>query len=118
MAWSYSGDPSTGELDEYRFLIGDTDVSEPVLQNEEILYLLGKSQDVDTRLYHLFSTATTVFARAIKRSLGPQSEDPTSRLAYFTKQAVHYANKLTGVGISVPVYGYPKAFSKGMHNNV
>lgn len=41
MTWSYSGDPSRSDLDEVRFLIGDTVESDPQLQDEEINYLLN-----------------------------------------------------------------------------
>jgi hypothetical protein len=42
MAWSYSGDPSRSDLDEVRFLIGDTNEDDPQLQDEEVEYLLAE----------------------------------------------------------------------------
>jgi hypothetical protein len=41
MAWTYSGNPGSSNLDEVRFLIGDTDSTSQLLSNEEINYLLG-----------------------------------------------------------------------------
>jgi hypothetical protein len=41
MTWSYSGNPGASNLDEVRFLIGDTDTSSQLLSNEEITYLLN-----------------------------------------------------------------------------
>lgn len=47
MTFTYSGDPTDSALDEVRFLIQDTDPSEPFLTNEEIAYLLAAyDQDV------------------------------------------------------------------------
>lgn len=40
MSWSYSGDPSDSPKDYVRFLIGDTDRDEPLLDNEEIAVFL------------------------------------------------------------------------------
>lgn len=40
--WSYSGDPSTSPKDEVRFLIGDTDQCDQILQDPEILFVLAK----------------------------------------------------------------------------
>lgn len=40
MSWSYSDDPSTSPKDYVRFLIGDTDASDPLLSNEEITTFL------------------------------------------------------------------------------
>lgn len=41
MPWSYSGDPSKSAKDTVRFLIGDTDKDDQLLQDGEIAYLLG-----------------------------------------------------------------------------
>ena len=42
MTWSYSGDPGSSPLDEVRFTIGDTNVKDPELQNEEITFVINK----------------------------------------------------------------------------
>lgn len=118
MSFSYSGDPSESKLDECRFLLGDTNETAPILQDEEIGYLMSQANNDDNLLkYTLFSHAATIFARDIKRSLGPQSEDPTARLTYFKNQAEVYKNKLFMSGISVPHYAHPKVFRIGIHNN-
>ncbi len=118
MSFSYSGDPSMSQLDECRFLLGDTNENTPIMQDEEIDYLIAQyGKDITLLRYHLFLQAATIFARAIKRSLGPQSEDPTSRLQFFESQAAEYKRKLAAKGISLPRYAYPKVFSKGMQNN-
>lgn len=118
MSYSYSGNPSDTPLDECRFLLGDTDETNPILQDEEILYIIDKSNsNVNLLRYNLFLQAATVFARDIKRSLGPQSEDPTSRLNFFKAQAEEYRSKIASKGVSVPTFSYPKVFRKGMHSN-
>lgn len=45
MAWSYSGNPGSSSLDLVRFLIQDTDISDQLLSNEEINYLIGAYGD-------------------------------------------------------------------------
>ena len=118
MSWSYSGDPSSSQLDECRFLIGDTDEASPILQDEEIKYIIESAKGNQLRLkYMLFKQAATRFSRDIKRTLGPQSEDPTGRLNYYREQAASYKKMLTASGISLPSYEYPQVFHKGMHNN-
>lgn len=42
MAFSYSGDPATSQTDEVRYMVGDTDSDFPLLQDEEILFVLKK----------------------------------------------------------------------------
>ena len=41
MAWTYSGDPANSDRDKVRFLIGDTDTTNQLLQDAEIAYLLS-----------------------------------------------------------------------------
>lgn len=118
MTWNYSGNPTASKIDECRFLIGDTNKNAPIMQDEEIQYLINTANDNEARLkYLLFSQAATYFSRDIKRALGPQSEDPTSRLKYFMEQAEYYKKVCSASGISLPKYEYPKVFHKGMHNN-
>lgn len=42
MAWTYTGNPGSSPRDEVRFLLGDTSEADPLLQDEEIDYLLGE----------------------------------------------------------------------------
>jgi hypothetical protein len=118
MAWSYSGNPASSDKDKYRFSIGDTIQSEPVLQDEEIDFILLEYQDKNSRLYYLFQAAANTFSREYKRSLGPQSEDPSKRLEHFQAQMEKYRKIVMASGLSLPTYQSPKIFSKGMHNNV
>lgn len=118
MSFSYSGDPSESKLDECRFLLGDTEPSTPIMQDEEIEYIIAQSGSNNNLLkYNLFTRAATLFARDIKRSLGPQSEDPTSRLNYYKTQAAEYKAKIASSGLSIPKYAHPKVFHIGMQNN-
>lgn len=119
MSWSYSGDPTKSKLDECRFLLGDTNESSPIMQDEEIQYIISQAGNNENKLrYELFQQAATIFARDIKRTLGPQSEDPTSRLNFFKQQSEIYKTKLTSAaGISLPKYAHPKVFRIGMQNN-
>ncbi len=45
MSWSYSGDPSSSTLDATRYFIGDTDETDQLVQDEEILFQLGLAND-------------------------------------------------------------------------
>lgn len=120
MAFTYSGDPSKSSLDAARFLIGDTDAASIIMQDEEIVYIIdtyGAGSITNNVKFQLFDRAATLFARDIKRSLGPQSEDPTSRLDFFKEQATYYKNLVSAGGVSASSYAYPKIFRKGMMSN-
>ena len=47
MSWSYTADPLNNSVDELRLLIGDTNSSDPQLQDEEIGYFLAKYASVN-----------------------------------------------------------------------
>lgn len=42
MPWTYGGDPSANSRDKVRFLIGDTDTNNQLLQDAEIQFLLSE----------------------------------------------------------------------------
>jgi len=118
MSWTYTGNPAVRILDRYRFLVGDTDERAPIMQDEEIQFLIEQYGHNENLLrFHLFKQVATIFARDIKRRLGPQSEDPTERLKYFNQQADAYAALIQAAGISMAEPAYPRIFRKGMHSN-
>lgn len=118
MSFSYDAEALNEKLNECRFILGDTNEKSPIMQDEEIKYIIDNYGNSEASLrYHLFIQAATIFARSIRRSLGPQSEDPTSRLDFFKSQAEEYKRKMSTSGLSIPNYSYPKVFSKGMQNN-
>lgn len=117
MSWTYSGDPKTSALDKCRFEIGDTDEAEPIMQDEEIQFLIDRYSNQNMLMYQLFARAATLFARDIKRSLGPISEDPTARLNFYKEQAASYKAKISAGNLRVPKYAAPKIFYKGMQSN-
>lgn len=42
MTWTYTNAPVTNTVDEVRLLVQDTDSSDPLISNEEILYFISK----------------------------------------------------------------------------
>jgi hypothetical protein len=99
--WNYSGDPSTSNLDKYRFLIGDTLEDDQVLQDAEINFIINNYSNQNMILYQLFSACANFFARYFKNGLGDASEDPTSRLDFYQTKAMDYQRKVAS-GLSFP----------------
>lgn len=118
MSWSYSGNPSASTLDQCRFILQDTVEAEPIMQDEEIQYLIDTYGDNENELYYnLFARAATLFSRDIKKSLGPESEDPTERLSFYKAQMAYYKKRTCVSGISQPKSTGPKIFYTDMHSN-
>jgi len=70
MAWSYSGDPTSSQRDEVRFLIGDVDEGEPLLSDEEIGYLLSKTGDVRRAAAQAARAIAARFSRQVDEAVG------------------------------------------------
>lgn len=118
MSWTYTGNPKDSKKDECRFLLGDTLEESPIMQDEEIQYIIDTCDGNENKLkYLLFFRAATLFARDCKKSLGPQSEDPTERIKFFNDQADYYKKQCTVSGLSLPRYTHGKVFYKDMHSN-
>lgn len=63
--WTYSNDPSVSAKDSVRFLVGDTDPNEPLMQDEEIHYLLNRYSSADKTAYY---AALAIAAKLSKRA--------------------------------------------------
>ena len=86
MAWTYSGDPSSSDKDAVRFLIGDTDTNDQLVQDEEINWALTEGG-----VYYAASlTARSISAKFARRADFEVSKD--LKVSY-SKTAENY-NKL------------------------
>lgn len=118
MAWEYSGNPASSDKDKYRFLLSDTDSEEPILQDEEVQFILDEYKEYYERLYMLFDMATKRFARQIETKVGPITEKPYTRMKYFKDQTLYYYNKAYGLDYAGPSMKATKPnFRIGMHDN-
>ena len=76
MSWTYSGDPSTSSRDEIRFLVGDTDSTDQLIENEEIDYVLvvhadpGASQNNYTAASVVAGAIAAKYAKKMNKSVG------------------------------------------------
>lgn len=117
MAWTYSGDPMESEIDRYRFLVGDTNALEPLLQDEEIQFILDGEEDEKARLAQLFGRLVLIFSRMpSSRSLGPMAEAYKDRLFWFKQQYAYYQSSAV---MAAPVMstGHQICFTVGMHDH-
>ena len=70
MTWTYSGDPSSSDKDAVRFLIGDTDSTDPIMQDEEIVWLLSQHGTPSKAAYHAALSAAGKYARLVSQEAG------------------------------------------------
>jgi len=83
MAWTYSGDPSTSERDQVRFLVGDTDTNDQLLTDEEISYLLTTKKNVVKAAIEACNRLIAKFSRDVDYSIGPEKVSAGDRVKQF-----------------------------------
>lgn len=63
MAFTYSGDPASSEKDQLRFLLQDTDAMFPLLQDEELAWLIAEWMPKYDSLLYVASVAAATISR-------------------------------------------------------
>lgn len=88
MSWSYD-DPSSSSTDAVRFLIGDTDESDPLLSDEEIEYALSTAGGSVYQAAHdaCYAIASKMSRMATSKSVGDLSLSYANRAQAFRDQA-------------------------------
>lgn len=110
MTWTYSMDPTSSKKDAVRFLIGDTNPDDPMLQDEEIQFNLAEvNSDVyrasSNSCYSLAarftgeaqSTSKSVGGLSISRSLG----DKAQRYERLAKDLLIRSRRVNPPGVNV-----------------
>lgn len=100
MTFSYDiTDLATSPKDAVRLLIHDTDAADPLLQDEEINYLVAVE---GTNLYRIAWRAAEViaakFARVVDRSIGPLNDRGSQKQAQYAALACDLRNKMLRSG--------------------
>lgn len=135
MTWTYSGDPTSGDKDEVRALLQDTDETFPLLSDEEINWLIGVWQKAyDSNLMVAAAAASLVarkFAGLVNVSADGVEVDVSGLHDRYTTIATELRDeyaRLQDVGGSVDLTNLmvaqdpdptirPLSFAIGMHDN-
>ena len=86
--WSYSGDPASSDKDAVRFLIGDTDVDESFVTDEEINWAIANNSNVYAAAAEVAENLAAKFAtNAEQIKVGPLFETYQNRSARYADVA-------------------------------
>lgn len=120
MTFTYDGDPSESSLEEVRFLVGDTDKDEPLLQDEEIEYLLSVFPDPGEGPAYITAAAAASaiaakFSKQMDKSVGRLSIQYTQRHKQFVEMSDKFTNlaKYGPSGKRPVALGRPELFGGG-----
>lgn len=107
MTWNYKN-PEANDKDKVRFLIGDTDSTDPLVSDEEILHCITKQTRLELAAAMTLRALAAKFSRMVDKSMGGIS----ARMGQIAKAFSDRANELDpgrltaniNVGI-LPVFG-------------
>lgn len=109
MTWTYSGNPANSQLDEVRFIIGDTDTTDQLLANEEINYMIAEYGSSLRTASECARAIAAKFARLMSRSIGGLSADFSAKYRQYLELAESLQNNEQTVPVSLYISGYTKS---------
>lgn len=94
MTWTYGGDPSSNARDAIRFLVGDTDTNDQLINDEEIAWVNNQVTGSDTATTGLYDAAYRVcltiaskFSRLADQSVGDLKVSMSQKAKAYRLQA-------------------------------
>lgn len=112
--WTYDGDPDGNRTDEVRFMVGDTDPADPLVQDEEIDYVLTLHVPAVGKPAWLAAAWTCdaiagKFARRMQQSIGSLSRSAQQQYEHYRDLAAHYRmlHATNGKGVTAAKVAYP-----------
>jgi len=96
VTWSYSGDPSTSDIDAVRFEMGDTLIEDQQFQNEEIQHIINESGGIYSAAVRCCEILTLKYARQADVQLGPQKIYASQRSLAYKDLAARMRARLVG----------------------
>ena len=104
MAWTYSGNPANNSKDAVRFLIGDTLKEDPILQDEEIAYLLTVNGDPASAAIQGCEQIAAKFSRLCDQTVGSVSLSYSQKAKAYLAMAAKLRERLA-IGNAIPYAG-------------
>ena len=108
MDFTYSGNPNASKLDNIRFLIQDTDASDPLLSDSELCYLIENFSSVEKAAIEACYILVAKFSRFVDETEGKQSIKASQLQLNYKTLASELENKISKV---------PRIFCGGVSAN-
>jgi len=96
VTWTYT-DPSSSDRDAIRFLIGDTDVNDQQLSNEELDFCLSEGGSVKGAAREACEALIAKYTRLVNQSTGSINISYGDRLAHYQQLLVTLRGKMRAV---------------------
>jgi hypothetical protein len=88
MTWTYGADPAASTTDAVRFLVGDTVLDDPLIQDEEIAWAIAENANIYAAAAQVAESIAAYFARqASMVKIGPIWEQSNNRAKDYREMA-------------------------------
>ena len=95
MTWSYSGNPGASPKDAVRFLIGDTDKCDPLLEDGEIVWVLAQYNNAPPNAaIRCCEAIMSKFSRMADESMGSVSVSFSQKVTAYRQMLGDLRNRL------------------------
>ena len=95
MSFTYGGNPNENSTHEVRFLIGDTDCKDPLLQDEEIKFLINQEGSALKAAVLAAEAIAAKFCRLTQESVGSISIAQNQKAEHYKKLAERLKKRLS-----------------------
>lgn len=110
MSWTYTGDPTSSAKDSVRFLIGDTDQHDPLLDDQEILYMLGQYNNAPLNAaIRCCEQIAAKFSRRVNESVGQVRMDFAQASKAYRDMAMDLRRRMAIEGVKPFAGGISKS---------
>lgn len=117
---TYSGDPSTSPKDEVRFLLSDTDMSDPIFTDQEIMFLLEENGGPYMAAAEGAMIQSGKYSQMSDMSVGPLSISYGEVADRWSELASNLQRRASKTGVEPILTGnskyFPPVFSIGMND--
>lgn len=110
-AWTYSGDPTKSAKDAVRYLIGDTDSSDPLVKDPEILFAIGQRSSNYGAAAFICSSLAAKFSRQADTGDRDMRTNLSQRAASFRAMAKDYETKAASKFSATSIAGLLRPFA-------
>jgi hypothetical protein len=83
MPSTYSGNPALNNKDELRFYVGDTDMEDAILSDEEIYFILSTEKSFDRSVIVALERIVHRLANEVSTALGPSRIEAQQRYNHY-----------------------------------
>lgn len=101
MSWSYDPDQlQTDPKDQVRFLVGDVVESQPLVQDEEIMFALDQAKNVYDAAALICESIAGMFSRQVDRQTGDVRTSFSQRAKAYAERAKEFREKAGSMALA------------------